>query len=94
MSVVDARELYRFFHSGEEEVKALRGVDLTLNAGEMVALIGPSGSGKSTLLHCLAGLDEPDGGAVYVMGQPISRQSEMIKTKLRVKKNFRNVLMT
>ena len=83
MKVLEARELYRFFHSDEEEVKALRGVDLTLDEGEMIALVGPSGSGKSTLLHCLAGLDEPDGGAVYVMGQPISRQSEITKTKLR-----------
>lgn len=85
MKVLEACELYRFFHSGEEEVKALRGVDLTLSAGEMVALVGPSGSGKSTLLHCLAGLDEPDGGAVYVMGQIMSRQLEMTKTKLRAK---------
>ena len=85
MSVLEARELYRFFHSGEEEVKALRGVDLSLNEGEMIALVGPSGSGKSTLLHCLAGLDEPDGGAVYVMDQLMSRQSEITKTDLRAK---------
>ena len=85
MSVLEACELYRFFHSGHEEVKALRGVDLSLNAGEMIALVGPSGSGKSTLLHCLAGLDDPDGGAVYVMDQPMSRQSEIIKSKLRAK---------
>ena len=85
MRVLEARELYRFFHSGEEEVKALRGVDLSLNAGEMIALVGPSGSGKSTLLHCLAGLDDPDGGAVYVMDQLITRQSEITKTQLRAK---------
>ncbi|MEO9168455.1 MAG: ATP-binding cassette domain-containing protein [Aestuariivirga sp.] len=85
MNVLEARELYRFFHSGEEEVKALRGVDLTLGVGEMIALVGRSGSGKSTLLHCLAGLDEPDGGAVYVMDQLMSRQSEITKTKLRAK---------
>ena len=83
MSLLEARELYRFFHSGDEEVKALRGVDLSLNAGEMIALVGPSGSGKSTLLHCLGGLDDPDGGAVYVMDQLMSRQSEIIKSKLR-----------
>ena len=85
MSLLEARELYRFFHSGDEEVKALRGVDLSLNAGEMIALVGLSGSGKSTLLHCLAGLDEPDGGAVYVMDQLMSRQSQITKTKLRAK---------
>jgi putative ABC transport system ATP-binding protein len=66
MAVIEAMELYRFFHSGEEEVKALRGVDLTADMGEMIALIGPSGSGKSTLVMCLAGLDEPDGGTVQV----------------------------
>lgn len=85
MIVLEAGELYRFFHTGQDEVKALRGVDFTLSAGEMIALVGPSGSGKSTLLHCLAGLDEPDGGTVSVMGQPMSRQPEITKTKLRAK---------
>ncbi len=85
MIVLEANELYRFFHTGEEEVKALRGVDLVLHAGEMIALVGPSGSGKSTLLHCLAGLDDPDGGVVCVMGQIMTRQPEITKTKLRAK---------
>ena len=83
MKVLEARELYRFFHTGEEEVKALRGVDLALNEGEMIALVGPSGSGKSTLLHCLAGLDEPDGGTVHVMQHVMSRQPELAKARLR-----------
>ena len=67
MHLLEAEELYRFFHTGEEEVKALRGVDLVLDESEMIVLVGPSGSGKSTLLHCLAGLDDPSGGTVRVM---------------------------
>ena len=83
MPVLKAEELYRFYHSGDEEVKALRGVHLTLHEGEMIALVGPSGSGKSTLLHCLAGLDEPDGGMVHVMDHVMSRRSEAEKLQLR-----------
>jgi putative ABC transport system ATP-binding protein len=83
MALLEAEELYRFYHRGDEEVKALRGVHLALDAGEMVALVGPSGSGKSTLLHCLAGLDEPDGGTVRVMDQTMTRQPEHAKRQLR-----------
>lgn len=83
MAVVEADELYRFFHRAGEEVRALRGVSLSAEAGEMVALIGPSGSGKSTLLHCLSGLDEPDGGSVSVMRTAMTRQPEAERRKLR-----------
>lgn len=81
--LIEARELYRFFHSGDEEVKALRGVDISVAKGELIALIGPSGSGKSTLLLCLAGLDEPDGGEVFVEEQRMTRRSELVKSRIR-----------
>ena len=84
-TVIDARELYRFFHAGDEETFALRGVSLAVRAGEMVAVVGPSGSGKSTLLACLAGLDEPDGGHVIVAGQRISRRPEATRAALRAR---------
>lgn len=80
---LEACELYRFFHAGDEEVLALRGVSFTAEAGETVAVVGPSGSGKSTLLACLAGLDRPDGGMVRVGGKAISRRSEAERAALR-----------
>ena len=60
-TVLEAVDLYRFYHTGEEETLALRGVSLRVGRGEILAVLGPSGSGKSTLLACCAGLDEPDG---------------------------------
>ena len=54
-AVLEAHNLYRFFHAGDDETLALQGVSLALEAGELVAVTGPSGSGKSTLLACLAG---------------------------------------
>jgi putative ABC transport system ATP-binding protein len=83
--VLVATGLYRFYHSGDEETAALRGVDLTLEAGGFTALMGPSGSGKSTLLACLAGLDDPDGGRVVIDGNTISRQSEPRRARLRAR---------
>jgi putative ABC transport system ATP-binding protein len=83
--LVQVRELYRFFHIGDDETVALRGVSLELVAGELVALTGPSGSGKSTLLSCIAGLDEPDGGVVIVAGQQMTRRSEAIRSRMRAR---------
>jgi putative ABC transport system ATP-binding protein len=78
-----ARSLYRFYHAGDDETLALRGVSLSLAPGELVAISGPSGSGKSTLLACLAGLDEPDGGTVEVAGERLSRRPEEDRARLR-----------
>lgn len=83
MTVLEACDLYRFFHTRESETLALRGVSLTLEAGEMVALRGPSGSGKSTLLACLSGLDEPDGGHVEVLGERLTRRPEAERARKR-----------
>ncbi len=83
--LIDGRELYRFYHIGDDETFALRGVSVSVHAGEMVAVVGPSGSGKSTLLACLAGLDEPDGGHVTIAGQRISRRDEATRARLRAR---------
>ena len=85
MGVLEAVGLYRFFHVGDEETIALRGVDLDVAAGELCALQGPSGSGKSTLIACLAGLDDPDGGAVTLMGERISRRPEGQRARIRAR---------
>lgn len=82
-AVLEARNLYRFFHAGDDETLALQGVSFALRAGELIAVSGPSGSGKSTLLACLAGLDEPDGGSVCVDGTRISRRPEEERARVR-----------
>jgi putative ABC transport system ATP-binding protein len=85
MARLCAAELYRFFHNGDAETVALRGVSLTLEVGEFVALVGPSGSGKSTLLACLAGLDNPDGGTVLIDGERLSRRPESATAAIRAR---------
>ncbi|MCU1402586.1 MAG: transporter related protein, partial [Microbacteriaceae bacterium] len=80
---LEAREMFRFFRSGDEETLALRGVSLEVNSGEIVAVTGPSGSGKSTLLACLSGLDEPAGGSAWVAGQRMSHRPESERAALR-----------
>jgi len=85
VTVLRARELYRFYRVGDEETLALRGVSLAVPSGKLLTVAGPSGSGKSTLLACLAGLDEPDGGSVYVHESRISHRPEHERSVLRAR---------
>jgi putative ABC transport system ATP-binding protein len=83
MPILEAQELYRFYHVGDDEIRALRGVTLQVEQGEMVSITGPSGSGKSTLLACLTGLDEPDGGQVILQGKRVTHRPEIERAALR-----------
>jgi putative ABC transport system ATP-binding protein len=85
VTVLRARDLYRFYRAGDEETLALRGVSIAVSAGQLMTVSGPSGSGKSTLLACLAGLDEPDGGSVYVRETRISHRPEHERSALRAR---------
>ncbi|MEG2034652.1 MAG: ATP-binding cassette domain-containing protein, partial [Janthinobacterium sp.] len=71
------------FTEGKLDVHVLRGVDLTVHAGETLAIVGASGSGKSTLLHLLGGLDAPSTGSVQLMGQPLHQLSPQKQGALR-----------
>ncbi len=75
--------IHRRFRQGREELHVLKGADLTVASGEMVALVGPSGSGKSTLLHVAGLLERPDGGEVYIAGEACGRLSDDRRTRLR-----------
>lgn len=81
--ILEARELTKSYALGETTVDALRGVSLTVDEGEFVALMGPSGSGKSTLLQMLGGLDRPTSGEVVMEGQVVSDLSDDKATRLR-----------
>jgi putative ABC transport system ATP-binding protein len=81
--ILEARDLTRSYPLGETTVDALRGVSLSIEVGEFVALMGPSGSGKSTLLQVLGGLDQPTSGDVVLEGETISRLSDDRATRLR-----------
>ena len=81
--IVEARNLVKTYDTGTVRVNALRGVDLAVPAGEMVAIMGPSGCGKTTLLNCLSGLDAVDGGEVLIEGVPLSAMSDRERTDYR-----------
>ena len=86
MEVLKAENLIKIYGKGENQVKALNGVSLSVEKGEFVAVVGTSGSGKSTLLHMLGGLDRPDSGKVYVDGKDIFSLKEEALTIFRRRK--------
>lgn len=86
MKILQTGNLKKYYGSGETQVKALDGINLTVEQGEFVSIVGTSGSGKSTLLHMLGGLDHPTSGTVKVGGRDISRLKEEEVTIFRRRK--------
>lgn len=84
--IVVAQQLHKTFRSGEIEVHALRGVDLTIGTGEMVAIMGPSGCGKTTLLNTLSGLDSFDDGQVTIEGTSLADMNDRRRTNYRARR--------
>ena len=84
--IIQATEVVKTYDTGRVKVEALRGVDLTIGRGEMVAIMGPSGCGKTTLLNCLSGLDDVTAGRVEVDGVDINRMSDKDKTEYRARR--------
>ncbi|HLZ32165.1 MAG TPA: ABC transporter ATP-binding protein [Chloroflexota bacterium] len=85
-AVVEAHDLYKTYVSGRLRVPALRGVNLTIARGEIVAIVGPSGCGKTTLLHCLSGLEEFEAGEVLLEGLSLARLSDAHKADHRARR--------
>lgn len=82
-TILSARGVRKVYRTGAEEVEALRSIDLTVSAGEFLAVMGPSGSGKTTLLNCLSGLDDIDAGEVLLEGVDIHGLSDAARTRNR-----------
>jgi putative ABC transport system ATP-binding protein len=84
--MIMAKAIHKTFRTGKIEVHALRGVDLTVDTGEMVAIMGPSGCGKTTLLNCLSGLDEFDSGEVTIEGTDLRAMGDRKRTAYRARR--------
>lgn len=81
--ILEAKDVHRRFTEGQHHVDVLKGVNLSIEQGEFVAIIGASGSGKSTLLHLLGGLDRPTQGEIWLMGQRFDHLNETKRGELR-----------
>ena len=86
MALIEVKNLSKIYGSGEAEVKALKNINLNIEQGEFVAIVGPSGSGKSTLLHLLGGVDKPSSGEVIIKGESIYKLREKELSILRRRK--------
>jgi len=83
MDIISVKGVHKTYDTGKVKVHALRGVNLNIAEGEMVAVMGPSGCGKTTLLNCLSGIDNIDEGDVFVKGNQIPKMSDKQRTKFR-----------
>ena len=86
MALIEVKNLCKVYGSGEAKVDALKDINLEIEQGEFVAIVGPSGSGKSTLLHLLGGVDKPSSGEVIIKGESIYKLKEKELSILRRRK--------
>ena len=84
--IVEALRVQKTYDTGKVQVAALKGIDLALGRGEMVAIMGPSGCGKTTLLNCLSGLDAIDGGEILIEGVSLAEMSDRDRTDYRARR--------
>lgn len=84
--IISAVGVHKTYDTGKVKVHALRGIDLAIARGEMVAIMGPSGCGKTTLLNTLSGLDDIDAGEVVVEGRPLNTMSDRQRTRYRAER--------
>jgi putative ABC transport system ATP-binding protein len=84
-NIIVADAVHKTYDTGKVKVHALRGVDLRIRRGEMVAIMGPSGCGKTTLLNCLSGLDDIDGGSIFIGGVDLGTLNDNLKTSYRAR---------
>lgn len=86
MALIEVKNLCKVYGSGEAKVEALKDINLEIEQGEFVAIVGPSGSGKSTLLHLLGGVDKPTSGVVIIRGESVYKLKEKELSVLRRRK--------
>jgi len=85
-NILIAKNIHKSFHSGDEEIRVLQGIDIEVKQGDFVSITGPSGSGKSTLLHILGGLQHPDKGEIVFDGESLYSHSDRELAKIRNEK--------
>ena len=83
--IIEAQQVKKIYRMGQQRVEALNGIDMAVEAGEMVAIMGPSGCGKTTLLNCLSGLDTIDEGTIFIQGDNLRELSDNERTAYRAR---------
>jgi putative ABC transport system ATP-binding protein len=86
MAIISCQDVVKTYVSGDIRVEALRGISMSIEKGEMVAVMGPSGCGKTTLLNCLSGIDDVTSGKVFIEGSELTEMDDNAKTRFRAKR--------